>query len=57
MGDGEQSKKRRRAALVLLFASLAILTSITRLHGTPAFISGFAGGVLLVFGIFLIAKK
>lgn len=57
MADGEQSKKRTRAALVLLFASLAILASITRLHSTPAFISGFAGGVLLVLGIFLIAKK
>ena len=57
MRADEQRKKRTRAALVLLFASLAILASITRLHGTPAFLSGVAGGLLIVVGIVLMAKK
>lgn len=53
----KEQETRKRGTLVLLFASLAILASISRLHSTPAFLAGAAGGVLLVVGIFLIAKK
>ena len=53
----EERKRRSRGAMVLLFASLAILSSITRLHGTPAFLTGVSGAVMVVVGIVLIAKK
>lgn len=52
-----ERKKGKQASVVLLFAALAILTSFTRLHSTPAFLAGAAGGALLVIGIFLVAKK
>ena len=53
----DEQKKRKQGTVVLLFASLAILTSISRLHSTPAFLAGAAGGVLLILGIFLLARK
>lgn len=53
----DQQTTRKRGTLVLLFASLAILASISRLHSTPAFLLGVGGVVLLVIGILLIAKK
>jgi len=53
----DEQKKRKQGTVVLLFASLAILTSISRLHSTPAFLAGAAGGVLLIVGIFLLARK
>lgn len=53
----DEQKKRKQGTVVLLFASLAILTSISRLHSTPAFLAGAVGGVLLVVGIFLLARK
>jgi hypothetical protein len=53
----KDGKKRTRGAMVLLFASLAILTSISRLHGRPAFVAGVGGGLFVIIGIYMIAKK
>jgi hypothetical protein len=53
----ENQKKPSPGAIVLLFASLAILASISRLHGRPAFVAGVGGGLLVVIGIYMIAKK
>jgi hypothetical protein len=30
---------------------------MTRLHSRPAFLAGFAGGVLVILGIYLLAKR
>ncbi len=40
-----------------MLAVMAIAASVTRLHGTPALLSGVAGGLLLVLGIMLLVKK
>ncbi len=53
----KDEKKRMRGAMVLLFASLAILTSISRLHGRPAFVAGVGGGLFVIIGIYMIARK
>jgi hypothetical protein len=45
-----------RGGGLLLFGALAGLNAV-RLHGTPAFLSGLAGGVLLVLGIARLARK
>ncbi|HUI52609.1 MAG TPA: hypothetical protein VLV88_15500 [Terriglobales bacterium] len=50
-------KSRSAGAIVLLLALLAAATSLTRLHSRPAFLVGFAGGALMVFGVYLIFRK
>jgi hypothetical protein len=47
---------RARGIAVLLVGLLAAGNAV-RLHGTPAIISGVAGGVLLVLGIVILASQ
>jgi hypothetical protein len=56
----EQKNPRKRkslAAILIMLAAISISASFTRLHGTPALLSGAAGGVLLVIGIAQLLKK
>jgi hypothetical protein len=50
-------KSRNAGVIVLVCAFLAAATSLTRLHSRPAFLVGFAGGALMVFGIYLVFRK
>ncbi len=56
----EQKNPRKRkslAAILIMLAVISIAASATRLHGTPAILSGAAGGILLVLGIVQLLKK
>ncbi len=58
MVDQEKARKRKPlAAILIMLAIMSIAASATRLHGTPAILSGAAGGVLLVLGIVQLLKK
>lgn len=58
MVDQEKARKRKPlAAILIMLAVMSIVASLTRLHGRPAFLSGAAGGVLLVVGILQLVKK
>ena len=57
---GEQTNPRKRgslAAILIMLAVISVTASATRLHGTPAILSGAAGGVLLVLGLVQLVKK
>ena len=54
----ESSRRdRTRGAIAILFAVTAVSRAIRWGRGTPAFVAGVAGGVLLVLGIFLLFRK
>jgi len=53
---GDNRSNRQRGGLALLFAALAIFGAM-RSHGTPAIISGVAGGALIVIAIVLFTRK
>lgn len=52
-------KRRSLAAILIMLAVISISASVTRLRGTgtPAILSGAAGGILLVLGIAQLLRK
>lgn len=54
---GSPRQNRMRGAIAILFAALAVSRAILRGRGTPAFVAGTAGGILLVLGIYFLFRK
>jgi hypothetical protein len=50
-------RNRARGAVAVLFAVIAVNRAVLWGRGTPAFVAGVAGGLLLVLGIFLLFRK
>lgn len=50
-------RNRARGAVAVLFAVIAVNRAVLWGRGTPAFVVGVAGAVLLVLGIFLLFRK
>lgn len=50
-------QNRARGAVAVLFAVIAVNRAILWGRGTPAFVAGVAGSVLLVLGILLLFRK
>jgi hypothetical protein len=60
IGEIEMESSRRgraRGAIAVLFAVIAISRAIRWGRGTPAFVAGVAGGILLVLGVVLLFRK
>jgi hypothetical protein len=50
-------RNRARGAVAILFAVIAVNRAVLWGRGTPAFVVGVAGSLLLVLGIFLLFRK
>jgi hypothetical protein len=50
-------RNRARGAVAVVFAVIAVNRAVLWGRGTPAFVVGVAGGVLLVLGIVLLFRK
>ena len=48
---------KMRGGVAILLAVIAVNRAVLWGRGTPAFVAGVAGGVLLVLGIFLLFRK
>ncbi|HVS89150.1 MAG TPA: hypothetical protein VHF01_13145 [Candidatus Acidoferrum sp.] len=54
---GSPRRNRARGTIAVLFAVIAVSRAIRWGHGTPAFVAGVAGGILLVLGVVLLFRK
>jgi hypothetical protein len=56
---GSPRQNRTRGAIAILFAAIAVGRSILWGHGhsAPAFVTGVAGGALLVVGVYFLFRK
>jgi hypothetical protein len=50
-------RNRARGAVAVLLAVIAVNRAVLWGRGTPAFVTGVAGGFLLSLGIFLLFRK
>jgi hypothetical protein len=50
-------QNRTRGGIAILFAAIAVSRAIRWGRGTPAFVAGIAGGILLVLGIIFLLRK
>lgn len=54
---GASRRAKTRGGVAILLAVIAVNRAILWGRGTPAFVAGVAGAVLLVLGIFLLFRK
>jgi hypothetical protein len=54
---GSPPQNRTRGAIAILFAVIAVSRALRWGRGTPAFVAGIAGGILLVLGIYFLLRK
>jgi hypothetical protein len=54
---GSQRQNSTRGVIAILFAAIAVSRALRWGRGTPAFVAGIAGGILLVLGIFFLLRK
>ena len=55
--ESSRKNNKARGAVAILFAVVGLNRALQWGRGTPAFIVGMAGGLLLVLGIFFFFRK
>lgn len=54
---GSPPQNRMRGGIAILFAAITVSRALRWGRGTPAFVAGIAGGILLVLGIYFLFRK